>query len=105
MDNYAQKAVNAIRGLPDQADGVVLWEVPVADFTAWRAMPDTPTLQSHGDYLAALAAIQADVERAGKNVRRVRLPVADVIAALEKNNWPNDTKHRAKVIGLLGAAQ
>ena len=42
MDNYAQKAVNAIRGLPDQADGVVLWEVPVADFAAWRAMPDTP---------------------------------------------------------------
>ena len=101
MDNYAQKAVNAIRGLPDQADGVVLWEVPVADFTAWRAMPDTPTLQSHGDYLAALAAIQA----AGKNVRRVRLPVADVFAALEKNNWSNDTKHRAKVIGLLGAEQ
>ena len=26
-----------------------------------------------------------------------------MIAELEKHGWPNDTKHRAKVIGLLGA--
>ena len=72
------------------------------DFAAYLAMPDTPRLESHGHYLALVAAIQADVERSGKRVMRVRIPVATMIAELGKHGWPNDTKHRAKVIGLLG---
>ena len=102
--SYAKKAIDAIRDLPQQADGVFLWEVSEGDFAAYLAMPDTPRLESHGHYLALVAAIQADVERSGKRIMRVQFPVATMIAELEKHNWPNDTKHRAKIIGLLGAA-
>jgi hypothetical protein len=101
--SYAKKAIDKIRELPQKADGVFLWEVPEGDFAAYLAMPDTPALESHGHYLALVAAIQADVERSGKRVMRVRIPVSAMIAELEKHNWPNDTKHRAKVIGLLAA--
>ena len=53
--------------------------------------------------LAAIAAIQANVERTGRLVRRVRVPVATMIAELKRHNWPNDTQHRAMVIRELGA--
>ena len=65
--------------------------------------PTRRALESHGRYLALVAAIQADVERSGKRVVRVRMPVSAMIAELEKHGWPNDTKHRAKVIGERGA--
>lgn len=101
--SYAQKAIDTIRELPQEADGILLWEFPEEDFAAYLAMPDTPPLESHGHYLAVLAAIQADVERTGRLVRRVRVPVATVVAELARHGWPNDTQHRAKAIGELGA--
>ena len=100
--SYAKKAIDKVRELPQDA-GVFMWEVPPEDFDAYLAMPDTPAPESHGHYLALVAAIQADVERTGKRVMRVRIPVSTVIAELDRHNWPNDTKHRAKVIGELGA--
>jgi hypothetical protein len=102
--DYAKKAINTIRELPQGADGVLLWEVPESDFAAYLAMPDTPQV-SYGRYLALVAAIQADVERSGKVVRRVRIPVATMVSELARHGWSNDTKHRAKVIGLLGARE
>lgn len=101
--SYAQKAINTIRTLPNEADGILLWEIPEEDFAAYKAMPDVPPMESHGDYLAALAAIQADVERTGRIAHRVRFPVATVIAELEKRDWPNNCQHRARVLGLLAA--
>ncbi|MHB9044301.1 MAG: hypothetical protein ACYC35_00025 [Pirellulales bacterium] len=101
--SYAQKAIDKIRDLPQDAARVYLWEFPEEDFAAYLAMPDTPRLESHGHYLAAIAAIQADVEQRGTHVARVRVPVAAVVAELAKHNWPNDTQHRATVIGELGA--
>jgi hypothetical protein len=100
--SYPKKAIDKVRELPQEADGVFLWEVSENDFAAYLAMPDTPRLESHGHYLALVAAIQADVGRSGKRVVRVRIPVATMMAELKKHNWPNDTKHRAKVIGELG---
>jgi len=99
--NYAE-AIDTIRELPERADGILLWEFPEEDFAAYLAMPDTPPLESHGHYLAALAAIQADVERTGRLVRRVRVPVATMIAELKRRNWPNDTQYRARLLGELG---
>lgn len=58
---------------------------------------------SYADYLALMAALQADMERRGTQVVRLRVPVSRVIEELERHNWPNDNKHRAKVIGELGA--
>ena len=61
--SYAQKAVEAVRGIPHDAGRVFLWEFPESDFAAYLAMPDTPRLESHGQYLAVIAAMQADLER------------------------------------------
>lgn len=98
--SYAKQAIDTIR---ERADGILLWEFPEEDFAAYLAMPDTPPLESYGHYLAAIAAIQANVERTGRLVRRVRTSVATMIAELKRRNWPNDTQHRAMVIGELAA--
>jgi hypothetical protein len=99
--SYIQKSIGKIRELPQQSCAL-LWMFPEEDFPAYKAMPDTPTMNTYNDYLALLAAIQADVERTGKVVRRMQIPVAMMLAELEKHGWPNDVKHRTKVIGLLG---
>ena len=101
--SYAQKAIEAVRDIPHDAELACLWEFPEGDFAAHQTMPDTPRLKSYGDYLAVLAAIQADVERRGIRVVRVKIPVATMLAELEKHNWPNDLPHRARVTTQLGA--
>ena len=104
--SYAQKVIEAVRGIPhdaEQAAKVCLWEFPESDLAAYQAMPDTPRLKSYGDYLAVLAAMQADLEGKGARVVRVKIPVATMLVELEKHNWPNDTEHRAGVTGELGA--
>ena len=103
--SYAQKAVEAVRGIPHDAGRVFLWEFPESDFAAYLAMPDTPRLESHGQYLAVIAAMQADLERQGTRVVRVQMTVATMLAELEKHGWPNDTKHRTQVTGEQGANQ
>ena len=104
--SYAQKAIEAVRGIrpdPREAEKACLWEFPESDFAAYQAMPDVPRLKSHGDYLAVIAAMQADLEGKGVRVVRVKMPVATMLAELEKHNWPNDTAHRSGVTGELGA--
>ncbi len=104
--SYAQKVIEAVRGIPHdakQAAKACLWEFPESDFAAYQAMPDVPRLKSYGDYLAVIAAMQADLERQGTCVVRVQIPVATMLAELEKHHWPNDTEHRAGVTGELGA--
>ena len=103
--SYVQKAIEAARGIPDNARRVWLWEFPEADLAAYLAMPDTPRIKTYGDYLAALAALQADLEGRGLIVVRVRFPVATVLAELERHGWPNNTQHRAKVTAELGVRQ
>lgn len=98
--------IEAVRGIPHdakQAAKACLWEFPESDFAAYQAMPDVPRLESYGQYLAVIAAMQADLERQGAHVARVQIPVATMLAELEKHNWPNDTEHRAGVTGELGA--
>ena len=105
MTDYTQKAINAIRDIPPDARRVYLWEFPESDFAAYQAMPDTPQLKSYGDYLAVLAAMQADLERRDSRVIRVRFPVATMLAELERHGWPNDVPHRTRVTGEQGAKQ
>jgi hypothetical protein len=103
--SYAQKAVEAVRGIPNNARRVYLWEFPEADLAAHQALPDTPRMKTYGDYLAAIAALQADLERRGSIVVRVKFSVATMLAELQERGWLNDVKHRAGVTGELGAKQ
>jgi hypothetical protein len=103
--SYAQKAVEAVRGIPNNARRVYLWEFPEADLAAHQALPDTPRMKTYGDYLAAIAALQADLERRGSIVVRAKFSVATMLAELQERGWPNDVKHRAGVTGELGAKQ
>ena len=54
-----------------------------------------PALNSYDDYLALVAAVQADVERVSKRV--VRVPVATMIAELEKHGWPGSVSGNSLV--------
>ena len=103
--SYAQKAVEAVRGIPNNARRVYLWEFPEADLAAHQALPDTPRMKTHDDYLAAIAALQADLERRGSIVVRVKFSIATMLAELQERGWLNDVKHRAGVTGELGAKQ
>ncbi len=102
--DYAQKAMTALRTLPADA-GIVLWQFPQEDFEAWRAMPDTPALDSYEKYLSVLAAMQGDIERRGKQARRVVIPVAAVIAELDRLGLENNSQNRSNIIKGLGAKQ
>ncbi len=99
--DYIQKAINTIRELPSAADGILLWEFPEQDLDAYRTMPDTRAFKTYGEYLAAMAALQADIERRGKIVLRVKLPVADVVAELARLGLTNNNQNRAQVVTLL----
>jgi hypothetical protein len=103
--SYTQKAIEAVRGIPHDARRAYLWEFPPEDLEAYQAMPDVPQLKDHDDYLARIAGIQADLEHRGIRVFRVRFSAATMLAELEKHGWPNDTQHRTKVTGELGAKQ
>jgi hypothetical protein len=83
MMSYARKAIDKIRELPRQS-GALLWVFPECDYFVYKAMPDTPVLNSYGDYLALIAVLQANLERSGKSARRVRIPVVTMLAELEK---------------------
>lgn len=96
--DYAHKTIDTRCNRPQEANRILLWEFPEEDFAAYLAMPDTPPLESYSHYLATLAAIQAEVEKTGRLVRRLRAPVAAVVAELARHHWPNDTQHRVKII-------
>lgn len=75
-----------------------LWIFPEADFAAWCELVGTPEVGSFAGYMTLLAAIQADQEHSGRSIRRVQMTVAEMIAGLAANNWPNEEKYRAAVI-------
>lgn len=79
-----------------------LWEFPVADFAAWCELTGETKLASHAEYMALLAAVQADQERQGREVRRVRMTVDEMRDKLADKKWDNTPDNRAAVIGLRG---
>ena len=83
--------------MPDQ---ICLWEFPAADFPDWLALVGESECQTHADYQTLLAAIQADLERQGHSVIRVRMTVAEMHAGLAAKSWPNTPDNRAAVIAL-----
>lgn len=81
---------------------VHLWLFPEIDFQAWRELVGSPQVNSYAEYLTLLAAIQADLERSGIKVVRVKLSVAQMRAEIETRNWPNTPDHRAAILALRG---
>jgi len=84
-----------------EPEAIVLWEFPAADFAGWCDLVGEPEVATHAEYLALLAAVQADQERQGRRVLRARFPVARMRAELAARAWPNTPDHRAAVTGLL----
>lgn len=58
---------------------ITLWEFPAADFADWQALVGSPEVASHADYMALLAAVQADQERQGREVVRVPAKLSDAL--------------------------
>lgn len=76
-----------------------LWIFPAADFDHWcKLVGDDGKLATHADYMAMIAAVQADQERQGHKVRRVGMRVASMQSALAARNLPNTPDNRALVI-------
>lgn len=76
-------------------DVVNLWLFPRGDYPAWEELlidgGTPPEVADYDGYLELVTAIQADLERQGLTVRRVRLAELDL---------PNTPDGRAAVIGL-----
>ena len=83
-------------------DAICLWEFPESDFGAWCELVETPEVDEYGDYITLLAAVQADQERQGRNVVRVRMTVAEMIDALANQRMKNTPDNRAAIVALLG---
>lgn len=75
-----------------------LWHFPEPDFPAWRELVATPEVDSYAAYTTMLAAVEADQERQGIAVVRVRRTVAEMRAALAAKNLPNTPDGRAAVV-------
>lgn len=81
---------------------IALWEFPATDFDAWCQLVGTPEVASHADYMALLAAVQADLERQGREVHRVQMTVAEMRAELAARGLPNTPDNRAAITALRG---
>lgn len=79
---------------------ICLWDVPEADFAEWRSFVGEPRLQTYREYRMMLAAVQADCERSGLEVRRVSLRVESVRAGLACRGLPNTPECRAEVLAM-----
>ena len=77
-----------------------LWEFPPSDFAAWSALVGSSKVTSHDEYVTMLAAVQADLERMGTTVVRVRMSVAEMQSALAARGLENTPGNRTAVLLL-----
>ncbi len=76
---------------------IALWEFPAADFPDWLALVGESDCRSYADYLAMLAAVQADQEGKGIEVVRVKMTVAQMRAGLAERGLNNTAANRATI--------
>lgn len=81
---------------------ITLWEFPAADFDAWCALVGSPQVASHAEYMTLLAAVQADLERMGQAVIRVKMTVAEMQSALSERGLENTPDNRAAITAIKG---
>ena len=79
---------------------ITLWEFTATDFDAWCELVGSPEVASHAEYMALLAAVQADLERQGHEVVRVKMTVAEMRARLADRGLENTPDNRAAITAL-----
>jgi len=70
-------------------DRVCLWEFPEHDFAEWSRLVVPPAVDTYLGYLALLTAVQADAERQGFQVVRVRLSVTPATCCKRPTRRPS----------------
>ena len=83
---------------------IFLWQFPEGDFAAWSELVGTPQVATHADYMTLISAVQADQERQGREVVRVKFTVAEMQAALAERGWANTADNRAAITALKGGS-
>lgn len=81
-------------------DSICLWLFPESDFSAWKNLTGD-AMKNYREYADTIVAVQADLERQGHAVLRVRATVAELRAMLESKNLPNTPDGRAAAIAFL----
>lgn len=84
-----------------------LWQFPEEDFDAWWALVlddggDAPECKTYVEYKTLMAAIQADIERRGDAVFRVKMTVREMQTELRgtfETRLKNTAANRALIIG------
>jgi len=80
---------------------VFLWEFPAEDFDDWRRFVRADqNIKTISDYRTMMAAIQADLERQGLSVTRVRITVREMEERLSRLELPNTPESRAAALAV-----
>lgn len=81
---------------------IALWVFPPEDFDGWCELVGSPEVADYAGYLALISSIQADQERQGREVARVRFTVAEMKGELAARELANTPDNRACITGLRG---
>jgi hypothetical protein len=79
---------------------IALWIFPPEDFADWCQLVGSHQVDSHAAYLDLIAAVQADQERQGRDVQRVKMTVSEMKSSLEKHGLENTPDGRATALVL-----
>lgn len=77
-----------------------LWQFPESDFPAWRELVGESECETFADYMSLLAAVQADQERQGRTVARVKMTVSEMRQRLNELILTNTPDNRALVLAM-----
>lgn len=87
-------------GLPAHIEDnqVAIWVFPPENFPQWKAAFN-PYYQDHQEFMGRVAALQARLEGKGREVRRVHIPVGEMIGELHRRGL----SHARSDCGLIAA--
>lgn len=79
---------------------LALWQFPESDLESWCELVGTPEVNDFAEYITLLAAVQADQERQGREVVRVKFTVAEMRSSLAERGLENIAGNRATITAL-----
>jgi DNA-binding XRE family transcriptional regulator len=101
----AREIIAEQTGIQGRAPGrCAIWVFPPRDFAAWRKLVGPRNAdKTYSDYMARIAAVQADIERQGGAVVRVPCTVARMKRELRRRGLKNAPGERAAIIASLAS--